>query len=48
MRGSLKSTHVVVYVDKTLADGWDTNEVLRRYHKLHKGTLLTQKYLKGD
>jgi hypothetical protein len=26
----------------------DTDEVLRRYHKLHKGTLLTQKYIKGD
>jgi hypothetical protein len=38
---------VVVYVDKALADGWDTNEVLRRYHKLHKGTLLTKKYVKG-
>jgi hypothetical protein len=38
----------VLHVDKTLADGWDTNEVLRRYHQLHKGTLLTQKYLKGD
>jgi REP element-mobilizing transposase RayT len=41
-------THVVLHVDKTLADAWDTNEVLRRYHKLHKGTLLTQKYLEGD
>jgi len=38
----------VLHVDKTLADGWDADEVLRRYHKLHKGTLLTQKYLKGD
>jgi REP element-mobilizing transposase RayT len=41
-------THVVLHVDKNLADGWDTNAVLRRYHKLHKGTLLTQKYVKGD
>ncbi|MFQ3219728.1 MAG: REP element-mobilizing transposase RayT, partial [Paraglaciecola sp.] len=41
-------THIVLYVDKTLADTWDTDEVLRRYHKLHKGTLLTQKYVKGD
>ena len=41
-------THVVLYVDKTLADGWDTDEVLRRYHKMHKGTLLTQKHVKGD
>ncbi|MFT4789983.1 MAG: hypothetical protein ACI95X_002829, partial [Paraglaciecola sp.] len=37
-------THVVLYVDKILADSWDTNEVLKHYHKLHKGTLLTQKY----
>jgi REP element-mobilizing transposase RayT len=41
-------THVVLCVDKTLADGWDNEEVLRRYHKLHKGTLLTHKYLKGE
>ncbi|MFT4790333.1 MAG: REP element-mobilizing transposase RayT, partial [Paraglaciecola sp.] len=41
-------THVVLHVDKTLADGWDTDEVLRRYHQLHKGTLLTQKSLKGE
>ncbi|MFQ3220451.1 MAG: hypothetical protein ACI96W_002821 [Paraglaciecola sp.] len=41
-------THVVLHVDKNMADGWDTNEVLRRYHKLHKGTRLTQKYVKGD
>jgi hypothetical protein len=45
---SLKYTHVVLYADKALADGWDTNEVLRHYHKLHKGTLLTYKYLQGD
>jgi hypothetical protein len=38
----------VLYVDKTLAVGWGTETVLRRYHKLHKGTLLTHKYLKGE
>jgi hypothetical protein len=41
-------THVVLYVDKTLADGWDTLDVLMRYHQLHKGTLLTHKYLKRE
>jgi REP element-mobilizing transposase RayT len=41
-------THVVLYVDKTLAEDWDTDEVLRHYHTLHKGTLLTQKFVKGD
>lgn len=41
-------THVVVYVDKVAALSWSINEVLRRYHRLHMGTLLTQKYVKGD
>jgi REP element-mobilizing transposase RayT len=41
-------THVVVYVDKVLADSWDIKTVLSRYHQLHKGTLLTHKYLKGE
>jgi REP element-mobilizing transposase RayT len=40
-------THVVLCVDKALADDWDINEVLRRYHTLHKGTLLTQKFMNG-
>ncbi|QHJ12007.1 hypothetical protein FX988_02249 [Paraglaciecola mesophila] len=41
-------THVVLCVDKAMADSWDSDEVLRRYHKLHRGTLLTQKYMNGD
>jgi hypothetical protein len=41
-------THVVVHVDKIEAGSWGNDQVLRHYHKLHKGTLLTQKYLKGD
>jgi REP element-mobilizing transposase RayT len=41
-------THVVVCVDKDKAEHWHIDEVLRRYHKLHKGTLLTQKYLRGE
>lgn len=41
-------THVVLCVDKALADNWDNDEVLRRYHRLHKGTLLTQRFMKGD
>jgi REP element-mobilizing transposase RayT len=40
-------THVVLHVDKTEADRWDTDEVLRHYHTLHKGTLLTHQYMKG-
>jgi hypothetical protein len=40
--------HVVVYVDKAEADSWDVSQVLARYHQLHKGTLLTQKFVRGD
>ncbi|MEP4889055.1 MAG: transposase [Aliiglaciecola sp.] len=40
-------THVVLFVDKDLAESFSKKEVLTRWHKLHKGTLLTQKYLKS-
>eukprot|EP00487_Bulimina_marginata_P007917 TRINITY_DN29708_c0_g1_i1.p1 TRINITY_DN29708_c0_g1~~TRINITY_DN29708_c0_g1_i1.p1 ORF type:complete len:198 (-),score=18.99 TRINITY_DN29708_c0_g1_i1:222-815(-) len=38
-------THVVLFVDEQANTTWTTEEVLRRWHKLFKGTLLTQKYL---
>ena len=41
-------THVVMHVDKDEALSWSVNEVLRRYHKLHQGTLLTQKFVEGE
>lgn len=41
-------THIVLHVDKSAAHDWKIDEVLRRYHKIHKGTLLTQKYVFGD
>jgi REP element-mobilizing transposase RayT len=41
-------THVVLCVDKELADSWSMNEIISRWHQLHKGTLLTQKQLRGD
>jgi REP element-mobilizing transposase RayT len=41
-------THVVMHVDKGTALLWSVDEVLDHYHKLHKGTLLTQKYQRGD
>jgi REP element-mobilizing transposase RayT len=41
-------THVVLCVDKDLADSWSLNDVISRWHQLHKGTLLTQKYMRGD
>jgi hypothetical protein len=41
-------THVVVCVDKDMADGWPTEEVVKRWHQLYQGTLLSQKYQRGD
>jgi hypothetical protein len=41
-------SHVVVCVGKAEAQSWSVEELLRRYHTLHKGTLLTHKYLKGE
>jgi REP element-mobilizing transposase RayT len=41
-------THVVVCVDKDTADGWSTEEVVKRWHQLYQGTLLSQKYQRGD
>jgi hypothetical protein len=37
-------THVVLHVDKMQAENWSIKEVIERWHGLHKGTLLTQKY----
>jgi hypothetical protein len=34
-------THVVVCVDKDMADGWSLKEEVRRWHQLYQGTLLS-------
>jgi len=34
-------------VDKDLADSWSMKEVIKRWHQLHQGTLLSQKYRRG-
>jgi REP element-mobilizing transposase RayT len=41
-------THVVLCVDKELAESWPVEEVIRRWHQLYQGTLLSQEYQKGD
>jgi putative transposase len=38
-------THLVLHVDRNEALSWTTEEVLRRWHSLHKGTVLTQQYM---
>ena len=41
-------THVVLYVDDAKANRLNDKAILIRWHKLFKGTALTQKYLQGD
>ena len=41
-------THVVLCVDKDLAQSWSMKEVIKRWHQLYQGTLLSQKYQRGD
>jgi hypothetical protein len=41
-------TQVVLCVDKDLAQSWSMGEVIRRWHQLYQGTLLSQKYQRGD
>ena len=40
--------HVVLFVDEEKAKQWSMTEVLERWHRLYKGTLLTKQYLNGD
>lgn len=40
--------HVILCVNKNAALSWSTHTVLKQWHKMHKGTLLTQKYMKGE
>ncbi|WP_286268706.1 transposase [Thalassotalea hakodatensis] len=40
--------HLVLFVDEETANSWSMDEVLKRWHQLFKGTLLTQKYLRGE
>jgi REP element-mobilizing transposase RayT len=40
--------HVVLHVDEEQAKQWSMDEVLTRWHKLYKGTLLTQQYCRGE
>jgi len=41
-------THTVLFVDGGTAKAWTTSEVLQRWHKLFKGTLVTQQYCRGE
>ena len=40
--------HVLLHVDVKQVMAWTDNEIVRRWHLLHKGTLLTQMFATGD
>ncbi|GGB55171.1 hypothetical protein GCM10011502_30150 [Oceanisphaera marina] len=40
--------HVVLRIDIDTAQAWSDNEVVQHWHQLFKGTLLTQRFAKGE
>ncbi len=40
--------HVALFIDEAKAKQWSMQEVLERWHRLYKGTLLTKQYCNGD
>jgi REP element-mobilizing transposase RayT len=40
--------HMVLHVDVKQVMGWTDKDIVRRWHLLHKGTLLTQIFVTGD
>jgi len=40
-------THLVLHINMDEAKSWSTKQVLERWHRLHKGTQFTEKYLEG-
>ncbi|MFD3321978.1 transposase [Alteromonas macleodii] len=41
-------THLVLHVNREKADALSTEDVIQRWHKLYKGTLISQRYLSPD
>ncbi len=40
--------HAVVYIDRDQAMSWSSMEVVDRWHRLFKGTILTQRFARND
>lgn len=40
--------HLVLRINKDKAKSWSTKEVIQRWHRLYKGTLLTQQFLSNE
>ena len=41
-------SHLVLHVNKEKADALSTEDVIQRWHKLYKGTLISKRYLSPD
>jgi REP element-mobilizing transposase RayT len=41
-------SHLVLFIDELSAESWSTEEVLQRWHKIFKGTFLTQQFCRGE
>jgi hypothetical protein len=40
--------HLVLCVDKDKAVSWSDKQVVGRWHRLHRGTLLSQKFMRNE
>ena len=40
--------HLVLCVDKNKAMSWSDKQVVGRWHRLYRGTLLSQKFMRND
>jgi len=38
-------THLVLFIDHETAESWTTEDILIRWHAIHKGTMITQQYM---
>ena len=41
-------THVVLHINEELVEAWSISEVILRWHRLYKGTLLTNQYVNTE
>ena len=40
--------HVVLHINAQQSQQWSTEDVVMRWHRLYKGSLLSHRFLKGD
>ena len=40
--------HVVLYVNQSSAEHWSAQEIVSRWHRLFKGNLLSQRFIRGE